>query len=237
MLGLKEDLLGCSDVCVHLAPILAFRASHRRTQTVTISFLGMEHAGFLQFEDEDEVSRAEGRVEFTPSAVVIRIGDTVAAELRPADLTASKVADGRYRLEVGGEGMIFEPSNPDSLDKELAAHAFSTRLSRSQPPAPVPAETSPTPTPVLAPRPTTNPPKSPGVAAVLSFLWPGLGQIYNGEGTKAALFIIAQIVNFFLTFVLIGFITGFAVWIWSMVDAYKGAETYNQNQRALGAGS
>ena len=114
----------------------------------------MEHAGFLRFEDEDEVSRAEGKVDFTPTAVVIRIGDTVAAELRPADLIASKVADGRYRLEVGGEGMIFEPSNPDSLDKELAAHAFSTRLSRAQSPAPVPAETSPTPTPVLAPRPT-----------------------------------------------------------------------------------
>ena len=33
-------------------------------------------------------------------------------------------------------------------------------------------------------------PKSPGVAAVLSFFWAGLGQIYNGEIGKGILFMI-----------------------------------------------
>lgn len=33
-----------------------------------------------------------------------------------------------------------------------------------------------------------NPPKNPGVAAVLSFFWTGLGQIYNGRIGKGLLF-------------------------------------------------
>lgn len=68
------------------------------------------------------------------------------------------------------------------------------------------------------------------MAAVLSFLWPGLGQIYNGEGLKAVLFILAQIINFVLAFVFIGFLTGLVVWIWAMIDAYRAAETYNRQR-------
>lgn len=72
-----------------------------------------------------------------------------------------------------------------------------------------------------------HPPKNPGVAAVLSFLWPGLGQIYNGQILKAIVFIVVQVVNVLLAFVLIGFLTGFIIWVWSVVDAYKQAEAYN----------
>ena len=47
-----------------------------------------------------------------------------------------------------------------------------------------------------------------GLAAVLSFLIPGLGQIYNGEIGKGIIIIIVQIINGFLATIIVGFITG-----------------------------
>jgi len=71
-------------------------------------------------------------------------------------------------------------------------------------------------------------PKNPALAAILSFLISGLGQIYNGEIGKGIVIIIVQVINAFLTVLIIGFVTGFAVWIWSIYDAYKTAEKINQ---------
>ena len=73
-----------------------------------------------------------------------------------------------------------------------------------------------------------QPEKNPGLAVVLSALWCGLGQIYNGEIAKGIIFMIIQIVNGLLMFVLIGFITYPLMWIWGMVDAYKRAESINR---------
>lgn len=74
--------------------------------------------------------------------------------------------------------------------------------------------------------------KNPGIAAVLSFFWTGVGQIYNGQILKGILLIILQGINGLLMFVGIGFITYPIVWIWGMYDAYKVAKrmNYNQNQ-------
>ena len=69
--------------------------------------------------------------------------------------------------------------------------------------------------------------KSAGLAAVLSFFWTGVGQIYNGQILKGLILILVQVVNSLLMFVLIGFITYPIVWIWGMYDAYKTAEKYN----------
>ena len=70
--------------------------------------------------------------------------------------------------------------------------------------------------------------KNPGLAAVLSFFITGLGQIYNGQIGKGVLFIVIQIINILLMFVIIGFITYPILWIWGMVDAYKTAEKINK---------
>ncbi|WP_096187820.1 hypothetical protein [Evansella halocellulosilytica] len=72
--------------------------------------------------------------------------------------------------------------------------------------------------------------KNPGVAAVLSALWTGLGQIYNGQIGKGIAFMIIQIFNSMLMVVLIGFITFPIFWIYGMVDAYKSAEAYNRGE-------
>ena len=70
--------------------------------------------------------------------------------------------------------------------------------------------------------------KNSGLAAVLSFFFTGLGQIYNGQIAKGVLFIIIQGINFLLMFVLVGFVTYAIVWIWGMIDAYKTAEKINR---------
>ena len=70
--------------------------------------------------------------------------------------------------------------------------------------------------------------KNPGIAAVLSFFWTGVGQIYNGQILKGLILIGVQILNGLLMFLLIGFITYPLVWIWGMYDAYKTAERLNR---------
>lgn len=73
--------------------------------------------------------------------------------------------------------------------------------------------------------------KNSGLAAVLSFFFTGLGQIYNGQIGKGVVFIIIQIINVGLMFILVGFLTYPIVWIWGMVDAYKTAERFNARLR------
>ena len=70
--------------------------------------------------------------------------------------------------------------------------------------------------------------KNPGIAAVLSFFWTGVGQIYNGQIMKGLLLIVVQIINSFLMLILIGFITFPLVWIWGIYDAYKVADRMNK---------
>lgn len=70
--------------------------------------------------------------------------------------------------------------------------------------------------------------KNPGIAAVLSFFWTGVGQIYNGQIMKGLILIGVQLINSLLMFVLIGFITFPLVWIWGMYDAYQVADRMNK---------
>jgi TM2 domain-containing membrane protein YozV len=91
--------------------------------------------------------------------------------------------------------------------------------------------------------------KSSGLAAVLSFFWCGLGQIYTGQiGTGIALMLGYPVMLFFgavLTFggalsqtggtVMLGLIflaIALALWIFGMVNAYHTAERMNQQDLA-----
>ena len=74
---------------------------------------------------------------------------------------------------------------------------------------------------------TQQPPKNPTLAAILSFIISGVGQIYNGEVVKGIIIIAIQIVNVALMALIIGFITWPAVWIWSIYDAHKVAKRIN----------
>ena len=69
--------------------------------------------------------------------------------------------------------------------------------------------------------------KNPGLAAVLSFFWMGLGQIYNGQLAKGIVFIIAYAISWILWTVVIGIILTPILWIYGIFDAYKSAQKIN----------
>jgi TM2 domain-containing membrane protein YozV len=66
--------------------------------------------------------------------------------------------------------------------------------------------------------------KEPGVALLLSFFMPGLGQIYNGDVGKGIIFFISF---WILVWVFIGWI----IWIWALVDAHQSATNINMGRR------
>ena len=91
---------------------------------------------------------------------------------------------------------------------------------------------SPPPPPPQPNAPQTPPPppvfyKNPGLAAVLSFFWMGLGQIYNGQIAKGVAFIIFYMISWLLVFVVIGLITTPILFIYGMYDAYTSAQKIN----------
>jgi TM2 domain-containing membrane protein YozV len=71
--------------------------------------------------------------------------------------------------------------------------------------------------------------KSSGIAVVLSFFIPGLGQIYNGQIGKGIVFIILAAIFAVLTTLLIGLILYPLLWIYGMYDAYKTAAATNKS--------
>jgi TM2 domain-containing membrane protein YozV len=70
--------------------------------------------------------------------------------------------------------------------------------------------------------------RNPIIAAVLSLIVAGLGQIYNGQITKGVLFIVAQLINGALTVILIGWILMPIVGLWAVIDAYLVAKRNNE---------
>jgi TM2 domain-containing membrane protein YozV len=87
--------------------------------------------------------------------------------------------------------------------------------------------------------------KSSGVAAVLSFLWAGLGQLYVGK--IAFGLVLLLLYPFVLVFgaivlvfalgifgILIFLVLWLAIWIWNVFNAYNLANEYNDFLRANG---
>lgn len=73
--------------------------------------------------------------------------------------------------------------------------------------------------------------KNPGLAAVLSFFWMGLGQIYNGQIAKGIVFMVAYAISWILIWsiflAVIGIITTPVLFIYGIYDAYKSAQKIN----------
>lgn len=76
-------------------------------------------------------------------------------------------------------------------------------------------------------------PKSPALALLGSFFFPGLGQLMNGEVGKGVLMFLAYVVSLVLILAFVGLFLAPAVWIWSMVDAYGGARQWNARHGIL----
>ena len=69
--------------------------------------------------------------------------------------------------------------------------------------------------------------KSPILAAILSFLIVGLGQIYLGLTKKGILLFIGAVISGFLMLIIIGWITWLIVWGYGIYDAYNSANKIN----------
>lgn len=76
-------------------------------------------------------------------------------------------------------------------------------------------------------------PKSPGLAAVLSFIFPGLGQVCNGQIGKGLGLVLLNLLLGLITglTVGIGLIAWLPFWIWVIYDAHAVAERHNRRIR------
>ena len=70
--------------------------------------------------------------------------------------------------------------------------------------------------------------KNPGLSAVLSFIFPGAGQIYNGNIGKGIVIFLLAIVFAVLSMMLIGIPLLIILIIYSVYDAYKTANRLNE---------
>jgi len=77
--------------------------------------------------------------------------------------------------------------------------------------------------------------KSPIVALILSFIFTGLGQFYNGETSKGVVFLLVAILLWIITFLFVfTCVILIPFWIYGMYDAYTRAEHFNRSLRATG---
>lgn len=65
---------------------------------------------------------------------------------------------------------------------------------------------------------------NPFVAAVLSAIFPGLGQLYNRELSKGLAFIVGSFLAALSALLVIGFLLFPAVWLYAIYDAYTVAD-------------
>lgn len=74
------------------------------------------------------------------------------------------------------------------------------------------------------------PAKDPTLAAILSLIIPGAGQIYAGSTTKGVLFIVSSVISGLLTLMCIGWFFLIPIWIAAPIDAHGTARAYNRSQ-------
>ncbi|MGB9762416.1 MAG: zinc-ribbon domain-containing protein [Minisyncoccia bacterium] len=70
--------------------------------------------------------------------------------------------------------------------------------------------------------------KNSGLAALLSALWVGVGQIYNGQIGKGVIFMILSGISILLISVIIGWLTTPILWLIGIIDAYNSAKKINE---------
>jgi TM2 domain-containing membrane protein YozV len=83
------------------------------------------------------------------------------------------------------------------------------------------------PPPTVAPQYANVERKSEGIAAIASFVFVGLGQIYNGQIGKGIMFLIIGVILVFTMILLIGFLLYPIFWVYNIYDAYNTAKRIN----------
>lgn len=177
----------------------------------------MRHEGYIWVAADPDSGWDRGTVDIDIDRIVVHVGGTV-VRTWPVNSARREAGEGDSTVfSVAGDRVYLKADDPEALAADLGQLPFNPPA----PPSALPAERS-----FVAPQ---SRPKDGGLAVVLSFFITGLGQLYNGEVGKAVAFFAAQVVSAFLMFLLVGFITTPALWVWSMVDAYRSAERINQH--------
>ena len=78
--------------------------------------------------------------------------------------------------------------------------------------------------------PPTESEKNPGVAALLSAVWTGAGQIYNGDIGRGVALMALMFVSTVSIVVGIGFVTTPLIWGYAIYDAYRTADAGVRNR-------
>jgi len=78
--------------------------------------------------------------------------------------------------------------------------------------------------------------KSPAGAALLSFIVPGLGHFYIGEGWRGGVFLITILISIGAAVATSTAGPGLIIGIIGLVDAYRGAKEYNATGHLRGVG-
>ena len=175
----------------------------------------MEHTGTIRMGTEPAESAKPGSITVTDEEVRAAVNGVAIGTWQSID--AEPTGDREFLVTAGSNALIFRPDDYVGFAAEAEALAFRSMMVDE--PEPTAVVTAP-------PRRThhSGEVRSAGVAAVLSAVWSGLGQIYNGQIVKGLAFMAFQVVNVLLLFVLVGFITGPIVWIWAIYDAYTVAD-------------
>ena len=95
------------------------------------------------------------------------------------------------------------------------------------PPQPYPGQMVP-----QRPMPTASP-KSPGVAALLSLIIPGLGHLYTGNPISAIFWFVSTAVSAMLITLLVGVVLLPLVWLGAIIHAYVSAGNFNRRHHAI----
>lgn len=213
--------------------------------------LGRE-GGALDLSGYRQMSRQHARLSYASGAWSVQdLGSTNGTRVNGERIVTRRLHDGDV-LQMGDfSARVSLPSAPGSTPgaarTELVTDSPPTQL---VPPAPQnfpssppwPQQTAPQqypsyPPPAFPPQPqyhvhnyVVTPPKNPGLAAVLSFFFCGLGQFYNGEMGKGIAFLVGGILVWM--FACFGaWLLAPALWIWSIVDAYQSAEQINRRSQ------
>lgn len=183
----------------------------------------MEHTGTIWMASESEAEAKTGSVTVTDDSVRVAVNG-VAIGTWP-NIDATPTDEGPFRLDAGRNTLMFRPDDYVGFAAEVEALTFRSRIEPDEVAQPTALATAP-------PRSVQSSTgvKSAGVAAVLSALWSGLGQIYNGQIAKGIILMLVQSVNVLLMFVLVGFLTYPVVWIYGIWDAYTTAEKINSGE-------
>ena len=81
--------------------------------------------------------------------------------------------------------------------------------------------------------------KQPMLALAFSFLFTGLGQMYNGQYGKGLLLVAIQLINFARIYWFVGLITAPAFWLYALLEAVGTADRLRaeyERQQVLSAG-